>query len=217
MAGIIVLGAGTFAMDVSDIIADNGDTVPFYVIDQGEWEPGERFLGIPVYDTRSPIWPDEGIKDFPCVAAIIRPQRMVLILGMLARGYNFINVVAKSADCSTRTRYGHGIVVHRQVAISSHGHIMDHVIINRGALIGHHVVIEPFVTIGPGANLCGRVVVQSGAVVGAGATVLENRIIGEGARVGAGALVTRDVSPRTTVMGIPARPRLPENVRAEDW
>ena len=44
------------------------------------------------------------------------------------------------------------------------------------------------------------------ARIGAGAVILPEVEIGEEAFVGAGAVVTRDVSPRTVVAGVPARP-----------
>jgi serine O-acetyltransferase len=47
---------------------------------------------------------------------------------------------------------------------------------------------------------------QDGVVIGSGAQVLGPIIVGEGGRVGANAVVTKDVLPRTTVVGIPARP-----------
>jgi len=50
-----------------------------------------------------------------------------------------------------------------------------------------------------GARIC------DGAVIGAGVTLLPGIVIGEKAIVGAGAVVTRDVPPGVTVMGIPAR------------
>lgn len=48
--------------------------------------------------------------------------------------------------------------------------------------------------------------IGSGAYLGAGAVVLPGVVIGDGAYVGEGAVVTRDVPPRTVVMGNPARP-----------
>lgn len=50
--------------------------------------------------------------------------------------------------------------------------------------------------------------VRKGASLGAGVIVLPGVIIGAGARIGAGAVVTRDVPPGETRIGVPAR-RLP--------
>jgi acetyltransferase-like isoleucine patch superfamily enzyme len=47
--------------------------------------------------------------------------------------------------------------------------------------------------------------VKKGASIGANATILPGLTIGEGAMVGAGAVVTKDVPPRTLVVGNPAR------------
>ncbi len=41
--------------------------------------------------------------------------------------------------------------------------------------------------------------------IGAGAIVLPGVHVGDGAIIGAGAVVARDVAPRTTVVGVPAR------------
>jgi acetyltransferase-like isoleucine patch superfamily enzyme len=49
-------------------------------------------------------------------------------------------------------------------------------------------------------------IIEDGAAIGAGATLLSGIRIGGGATVGAGSVVTRDVEPGSTVMGIPARP-----------
>jgi UDP-2-acetamido-3-amino-2,3-dideoxy-glucuronate N-acetyltransferase len=47
--------------------------------------------------------------------------------------------------------------------------------------------------------------VKKGASIGANATILPGLTIGEGAMVGAGSVVTKDVPPRTLVVGNPAR------------
>jgi len=47
--------------------------------------------------------------------------------------------------------------------------------------------------------------VKKGSSIGANATILPGLTIGEGAMVGAGSVVTKDVPPRTLVVGNPAR------------
>jgi acetyltransferase-like isoleucine patch superfamily enzyme len=79
-----------------------------------------------------------------------------------------------------------------------------HCIINTRASIDHECVLEDAVEIGPGAILTGVIRVETAAWVAAGATVLPRVTIGADAIVGAGALVTRDVAPSTTVIGVPA-------------
>jgi acetyltransferase-like isoleucine patch superfamily enzyme len=56
----------------------------------------------------------------------------------------------------------------------------------------------------PGQSLRGPVL-RRACRVGGGVTLTPGVVIGEEAFVAAGAVVTRDVSPRTVVMGVPAR------------
>jgi len=51
-----------------------------------------------------------------------------------------------------------------------------------------------------------RTIVEDRASIGSGATILCGVRIGEGSVVGAGAVITRDVAPGSTVVGVPGRP-----------
>jgi sugar O-acyltransferase (sialic acid O-acetyltransferase NeuD family) len=79
-------------------------------------------------------------------------------------------------------------------------------IVNTSASVDHECVLGDGVHIAPGAVLAGCVRVGRCAFVGAGAIVLPRISIGDGACVGAGAVVTKDVAPRTVVVGNPAAP-----------
>ena len=90
---------------------------------------------------------------------------------------------------------------------------IDHgfTVIGETAEIHDNVTIYQNVTLGgtnPSTGVGGKrhPTLRSGVVIGSGAQVLGPIDVGEGARVGANAVVTKDVLPSTTVVGIPARP-----------
>lgn len=58
---------------------------------------------------------------------------------------------------------------------------------------------------------------HDGVIVGSGAQVLGPLTLGEGARVGANAVVLNDVPKGVTVVGIPARMIMRENVEDEQF
>lgn len=98
--------------------------------------------------------------------------------------------------------------------ISSHTFICEGVTIEDEVFVGHGVMFinDPH----PRATSEGQLQTEAdwavvptrvcrGASIGSGATILCGVTIGEKAMVGAGAVVTRDVAPGETVVGVPAR------------
>jgi acetyltransferase-like isoleucine patch superfamily enzyme len=130
-----------------------------------------------------------------------------------------------------RITLGKDLRLYREVHLETWGNgsitIGDHVLLSRGV----HVVSLESITIGEGTmigeytsirdadhrRIAGKPLrdgghsaraIEIGAEVwiGRGVTVLSGVHIGDGATVGANAVVTRDVPPGVTVVGVPARP-----------
>jgi len=100
--------------------------------------------------------------------------------------------------------------------------VIDHghgVVIGETADIGNDVTLYQGVTLGglaPAIDSRNQVSVKrhptlrDGAIIGSGAQILGPITIGEGARVGANSVVTSDVAPRVTAVGIPAHVVMPK-------
>ena len=57
-----------------------------------------------------------------------------------------------------------------------------------------------------GAIISGSVEIGTGVVIGIGAKVLQGLLVNQNSTIGAGAVVTKNVNPMKTMVGVPARP-----------
>lgn len=109
-------------------------------------------------------------------------------------------------------RFLTGIDIHPGAKIGKR-FFLDHgfSIIGESAEIGDDVTIYQHVTLGgtnPSTGVGGKrhPTLKDGVVVGSGAQILGPIEIGEGAKIGANSVVTKEVAPGQTVVGIPAKP-----------
>lgn len=102
-----------------------------------------------------------------------------------------------------RHYYGCDIPIDANIADDvSFQHSALGVVISKYAVVESKVIIQHGVTLGASKGLENAPVVHKGAILGARATIIGHVEIGKGAIVGAGAIVTKDVPPFHTVVGV---------------
>jgi acetyltransferase-like isoleucine patch superfamily enzyme len=125
---------------------------------------------------------------------------------------------------------GHNVVIREQNDIGDEFSLWSGSVVDYGCRIGDRVkihcscylaqytVIEDDVFMGPGVTVTNDLhpgcdksmecmkgpIIKAGAVIGGGVVLLPRITVGERALVGAGSVVTRDVKPRSVVVGNPA-------------
>ncbi|MEZ5926452.1 MAG: serine O-acetyltransferase [Hyphomicrobiaceae bacterium] len=102
-----------------------------------------------------------------------------------------------SIDIHPAAQIGRGIFI-------DHGHAL---VIGETAVVGDDVSMLHGVTLGGTGKESGdrHPKIGSGVLIGAGAKILGNISVGHCSRIAAGSVVLKDVPPRTTVAGVPAR------------
>lgn len=117
---------------------------------------------------------------------------------------------------SNATVLGH-VTIHPQASIWYHAVVRGDVCaievgaysnIQDGAVIHGDpdlpTILEPYVTIGHQATVHSAHL-ERGCLIGIGAIVLSGVRIGAGSIIGAGCVVTKDVAPRSMMVGVPAK------------
>ena len=142
-----------------------------------------------------------------------------VVLGKGVQICDFVNLygceIGDDTKIGTFVEIQRGAKIGAKCKISSHTLICEGVTIEDGVFIGHHVVFindrlpratNPDGTMKEASDWrCQTTLVRRRASIGSGVVILGDLTIGEEGVVGAGSVVTRDVPPRTIVVGNPAK------------
>jgi sugar O-acyltransferase (sialic acid O-acetyltransferase NeuD family) len=206
---LVIIGAGGHAREVHQIVRDINAALPSWRVLGFAVEPGyrpvDRVHDLPV------LLLDEFADCHPgahVVVAVGTPGLRQRLVGRIESSgrHAFATLVHPRAIVGAGVRLGEGCVVFPGCVLTADLRLCRHVHVNTAASISHDCCVEDFATIGPRVCCCGGVFVGEAVDVGAGATLIPGVRIGARASIGAGAVVTADIPPGVTAVGMPARP-----------
>jgi sugar O-acyltransferase (sialic acid O-acetyltransferase NeuD family) len=201
--GVIVVGAGPHGRVAADILRASGTQLIAFVDDRLELHGSIR-SGFPVLgDVNLLLRERFGKSSF--VAIGNNHVRTAIAARLREVGIDISNAIYPTSVMMHEVQLGSGNMICPGVIVGVNVTIEDDVVLNTAASVDHDCVIKRGAYLAPGVHAAGGVTIGDLAFIGLGALIGPNVAIGEGAVVGAGSLVLENVSPRTLVMGRPAK------------
>lgn len=149
-------------------------------------------------------------SDFPVSASVFLPLPDLTAAAFVAPNA----IVVGAVTIATGASIWYGAVLRgdvERIEIGAHTNVQDGAILHGDP--GQPTILEDSVTVGHRAVIHSAHV-ERGSLIGIGAVVLNGVRVGAGSIIGAGSIVTKDVPPRSLVVGVPAK-RLRETSDAE--
>ncbi|AGG65766.1 NeuD/PglB/VioB family sugar acetyltransferase [Corynebacterium callunae] len=212
LKNIFVIGASGFGRESSDVLfamKESGERIEVL----GVVEDFPSQINLQRLDSREiAYWGkiDEFFNDSSSesmfVLGIDNPKiRSSIAIRLESMGYKPFNVIHPTATIGSEISTGAGIVTCAGAVTSTNVQLGNHVYVNPIVTVGHDSILEDFVSVNPNAVISGEVLVKSVPLIRANATILQGLTVGSEVIVGACACVTKNVSEKKIVKGIPAR------------
>ena len=210
MKQLLIIGAGGLGREVAWLVERINQKSPTFAL-LGFLDDAPELIGREIngYGVLGRVSDITRYPDALAVCAIANTavrRRLVEQILQAAPRTVFATLIDPSAEYSRWVTVGQGSIICARTLLTVNIAVGEHVIINPACTVGHDAVLEDFVTVYPGANLAGNTQIGTGAELGTGMQIIQGKRIGADAVIGAGAVVVRDIPPRCTAVGCPAKP-----------
>jgi len=117
----------------------------------------------------------------------------------------YITIVDSSAVVSPFSQIGYGCYIGPCVVVGPNTKIGNFVQIFGHGFVGHDAIVDDYCFVANNASIGGTVHIKQGVYIGTNCSIREFVTVGSWGVVGMGSVVIKDVEPKVTVVGNPAR------------
>jgi sugar O-acyltransferase (sialic acid O-acetyltransferase NeuD family) len=204
---LIILGAGGHAREALWIARRTGQFHVIGFLDETIAPHAQVTIDeLPVLPILEALYRNNLVSPKPLlVCAVGNNQLRKHWFEKFADSFDFATLIDPSAIIGSHTKIGKNCIIAPQCLLTVDIYVGDNVNLNHGCILTHDVTIKDHVFLGPGCQLSGGVSIQTGAELGTGVIVIPSKVVGAWSVVGAGTVVTRDIPPHCTAVGVPAK------------
>ncbi|MFR0355642.1 NeuD/PglB/VioB family sugar acetyltransferase [Streptomyces sediminimaris] len=206
MNELVIVGAGGFARETAQAVADAGRFRLLGHLDDNPALHGTEVDGVPV------LGGCDLVRELPAARVVVcvgNPRdyaaRARLVSRLALPEDRYATVVHPTAAVSATSRVGRGSVLLAHCVLTAAVRVGAHVAVMPQTVLTHDDVVEDCATLASGVRLGGGVRLGRGAYVGSGALIREGTTIGAWSLIGMGSAVLGDVPPGEVWVGSPAR------------
>lgn len=215
MKNIVIIGTGGFARETLAVIEDNSRDN----LDNQEWnilgfidrnvDKGILVDGYPV------LGDDEWLVSYPhtiyaaCgIGETYLRRRIIEKYKSKVTNVIFPNIISRKTTITSphTMKIGEGCIICPGTVITCDITIGNFMIANLNCTFGHDTVIGDYVTVNPGTNISGCVTLGNEITIGTGVQIIPKVSVGSQSIIGAGSVVIKDIPPKCTAVGCPAKP-----------
>lgn len=203
---LIIVGAGGLGRIVQDVLSRDSEVMSDYNLagfldTRTDLElPADLQTSVLGSPLTHQVQPDEVF-----IPAIGDPGwRKKLLAPLVKQGATFYSYT-RQASIAARARIGKGVFLTPGVVISTDCELGDYSYVDTYVVIGHDTRVGAYCMIGAMSFLAGGVRVQDCVTIHPRSTIAKDVDLGTACTVGIGSVVVKNVPPKVTVFGNPAR------------
>lgn len=206
---IVIVGAGGLGREVlatvraRNLVDEKWDVLGF--LDSEPELVGRSIGGVPVLggDDWCREHDDKSIRLICAIGNSRNRKRVVEKLSGM--GCQFVTVIHPDVVIPATVRIGMGSLIMAGTRFTTDAEVGSHSVVYVNCSITHDVRIGDYCVIAPGCNLAGACTIETGVELGITVSVLPGKRVGAWSVIGAGSVITKDIPPNVTAMGIPCR------------